>query len=361
MKISVLGAGAVGCMIAGLIRSNDPSVEIWLHTRGKHATVMQNRGLVQLRGECGAHDVPVHVCRDISDIANSELILLTVKSAATDQLLSAAVPHIGDARVVSLQNGLNQHVLSRWLDDSQFLVGITTTNMSVVQPGIVEMHHIGPTLLGRSVDSTAQQSNRVQERDRQVLAILARSGLPMIGHHPIEQVQYNKIASNALGYTSALSQSNYAIDCLLDQQWRETIAIPLLRESTRVVAAAGIEMARVPSPSDALRLQQALWLLKFPIIRCPIARLIRRRGTPRLVYSVEQDLLRGRPTEMRFVNGEIVRLAQQVGTPAPLHQLSLELVEELEAAQSPRFFTKREVIDRFAQLQLNSTSFGSHR
>jgi 2-dehydropantoate 2-reductase len=164
------------------------------------------------------------------------------------------------------------------------------------------------------------------------------------------EVQINKISVNSLGYTSALSRSNFANECLMDPRWRRTIAVPMLAESERVLAAAGITIAHVPGPSDVLRLRKALKLLDKPLARYPISWLIRRRGTPRLIYSVEQDLLRGRPTEIDFVNGEIVRLGKQYGVDALLHQLSVDIAHELEQRHEDRFLSRDEVIQRFASL-----------
>ena len=147
-----------------------------------------------------------------------------------------------------------------------------------------------------------------------------------------------------------MSRSNFATECLLDPKWRRTIAVPMLAESARVLVAAGIAIAHVPGPSDVLRLRKALKLLENPLARIPISWLIRRRGTPRLIYSVEQDLLRGRPTEIDFVNGEIVRLGKQHGVDAPLHQLSVDLAHELEQRPDDRFLEREDVIRRFASL-----------
>jgi len=112
--------------------------------------------------------------------------------------------------------------------------------------------------------------------------------------------------------------------------------------------AAGVKLAHVPGPSDVLRLRKALRLLDIPVVRKPVSWLIRKRATPRLIYSVEQDLARGRPTEIDFVNGEIVRLANQHGVDAPLHQLSIDIAHELEQRPSERFLTRNEVIRRFS-------------
>lgn len=347
MKVSVLGAGAVGCMIAGLMKRHDPSIDLWLYARGEHAAQMTRTGMMELRGECGTSQVKVNVFKSIADIANSDLVLLTAKSTATEEIIQAAKPYIGNSILVSLQNGINQHTLGRYLDASQYFVGITATNMSIQSPGVIELHLAGPTIIG---PPQGEPVNRGVTFNPPFLNLLRKSGLPMLGHEPIWEVQFNKISVNSLGYTSALSRSNFATECLLEPTWRRTIAVPMLEESARVMAAAGIKIAHVPGPSDVLRLRKALRLLENPLARLPISWLIRRRGTPRLIYSVEQDLLRGRPTEIDFVNGEIVRLAQQHGVDAPLHQLSVDLAHELERRDEDRFLARDEVIRRFAKL-----------
>lgn len=348
MKVSVLGAGAVGCMITGLMKKQDPSIDLWLHARGDHADQMRQSGKMELRGKWGSSFVDVNVCQTIADIANSDLILLTVKSAATEEIMRQAKPFIGTSTVVSLQNGINQRTLARFLDASQFFVGITATNMSIQSPGVIVLHLDGPTIIG---PPQFEASIRDSIFNPPCLQLLAKSGLPMLGHSPIWEVQFNKISVNALGYTSALSRSNFATECLLDSAWRHVIANPMLDESAMVLAAAKIKIVHVPGPSDVLRLRKALRFLDVPIVRQPISWVIRRRANPRVVYSVEQDLLRGRPTEIDFVNGEIVRLAKQHGVKAPLHELSVELAHELEQRSSERFLPRDEVIRRFADAQ----------
>lgn len=348
MKISVLGAGAVGCMITGLIKRHDPAVDLWLLGRGAHADRMRQTGDMELRGDWGSCRVPVNVCDSVADIAGSDMILLTVKSTATDEMMAAAKPYIDDAVLVSLQNGINQDTLKLYLDPSQYFVGITATNMSIESPGVIALHLNGPTIIGPPDIWDPRDPNCENAEAPPCLRLLAKSSLPMSFHTPIRAVQYNKISVNALGYTSALSRSNFATECLLEPRWRRIVAAPMLAESASVMDAAGIVMAHVPGPSDVMRLRKAIKLLDTPLIRHPISWIIRRRGTPRLIYSVEQDLLQGRPTEIDFVNGEIVRLARLHGTTAPLHQLSIDITHELEHRRSDRFLNREELIERFA-------------
>ncbi len=51
-----------------------------------------------------------------------------------------------------------------------------------------------------------------------------------------------------------------------------------------------------------------------------------------------EDIERGRKTEVDYLNGEIVRLADSVGAKAPINRRVVELVHEVEArgAGSPK-------------------------
>ncbi|TVP98520.1 MAG: ketopantoate reductase family protein [Planctomycetaceae bacterium] len=343
MKVSVLGAGAVGCLIGGLIRRADPKVELCLMARGEHRDRIREQGGVELRGPWGSDLVPARVGDEWSDIAGSDLVLLTVKSTATDEVLRSAAPFLGAATVVSIQNGINQHVMRRYLPDSQILLGVTTANMSVNEPGCITHHLAGPTVVGPAVEGLpAGGFATTVER-------LWLPDMPLKWCDPITSIQYNKIALNSLSYVSSMSRSNYTLECLLQADWRHHVALPLLQEGFRILKAAGIRLKSTPGPSDVIRLRLGLRLLDLPLIRRPIERKIAKHGNPRLVFSVEQDLLKGRLTEIDYVNGELVRLAEQHQVDAPLNRLAVEIAHDLERREAPRFLDRDEMIRRFRE------------
>jgi 2-dehydropantoate 2-reductase len=84
-----------------------------------------------------------------------------------------------------------------------------------------------------------------------------------------------------------------------------------------------------------------------PAIAFGARRLFNRRP---IVFSLQQDLERRKPTEVDYVNGEIVRLAGSVSFTAPASDLVVRLVRELEQRGGGSFFSRDEVIQRFAEL-----------
>ena len=92
-------------------------------------------------------------------------------------------------------------------------------------------------------------------------------------------------------------------------------------------------------------------MLEVPVIGTAI-----RSGAERtynrkpIVFSLYQDLLRGKDTEVDYINGEVVRLADCHGQSAPYNQRVVELVHELEQLPPGTFRTRDEVLNQFREL-----------
>ena len=102
MKVAVLGAGAVGSMMGGLIKHGAPDVEVLLFARGEHREAMRQQGGVVLRGPWGNARVPVPVADHLEELRHSDFVLPTVKSPATEAAIRSAADHLGNAIVVSM-------------------------------------------------------------------------------------------------------------------------------------------------------------------------------------------------------------------------------------------------------------------
>lgn len=345
MKVSVLGAGAIGSMLGGLIKHRDPAVEVVLVARGEHGQRMRERGAVVLHGPWGTCAAPVDVTEDVSAIAGSDLVLLTVKSQATDEALQSAAPYLGEAVVVSIQNGINRHTIARHVPLERLAIGMTATNMAVLTPGEVSLQLDGPTILG---GPPGHERGAAVER---AVEILRRGGLRIERHDNVAGVQYNKLAINALGCASVLSASNFITECVLDRPWRHAVGNPVLDECIAAFTAAGIRLEPIPGVPDADRFRRVLKLLDLPLAG-RIAGFVARRKFDRkpIVFSILQDLRRRKTTEIDFINGEVVRLARERGGDAPANALVVAMVRELERRGDGTFFAREEAIERFAAL-----------
>jgi len=348
MKVSVLGAGAIGSMLGGLLKHDAPDLDVVLIVRGEHGRVIEERGSLLLDGLWGTREVPIQSSFDPSAVAGSEFVFITVKSQATAEAARAAAPHWAGAIVVSIQNGVNDERLAALVEPGRLVMGMTATNMALVEPGRVSLQLGGATVLG---PPAGQHASGAAESAAAVLGRIRAASLKFLAHPNALGVRYNKLAVNALGYASCLSASNFITEALADRPWREAVGLPIVRECQRVFDRAGIKLARIPGVPSVPRLERFLRLMSAPVVGPAITfgarRLFNRRP---IVFSLFQDLERRKPTEVDFINGHVARLATSVGTTAPANVLVVELVRELERRGDGTFFDREEVVRSFGHL-----------
>jgi 2-dehydropantoate 2-reductase len=346
MKVSVVGAGAIGSMLGGLIRHHRPDIDVLLVVRGEHGRVLSERGAVRLEGPWGTRDVAIATTSDVADIAGSDYVLFSVKSQATAEAVAGAAPYLDDAVVISIQNGINEEALLRHVAPQRLVMGMTATNMAILEAGAVSLQLDGASVVGPAPDrANAAAATRAAE-------LLRHTGLQFEEHPNVLGVRYTKLAFNVLGYVACLSASNFITEAICHREWRRAVGLPLLNECAATFAAAGIELAKIPGRPDVGSLRRLLGLLDMPVVGAVVA-LVARRIYDRkpIVFSLYQDLLHGKPTEVDYINGHVVRLAHAHGMAAPLNELAVAMCHELEARGPATFFDRDDVIERLAAAQ----------
>jgi 2-dehydropantoate 2-reductase len=352
MKVSVLGAGAVGSMFGALLKRDAPDIDVMLIVRGEHGNAIHKRQAVVVDGPWGERAVPVQASFDCADIAGSDIVFVTVKSHASEQAARAAARYWSDATVVSIQNGINERLLARHVDARQLVMGMTATNIAIVEPGRVSLQLGGATILGPPLGHAASQ--RV-DTSTNVMRRIHCHALRFGSSTNIAGMRYNKLAVNALGYASCLSASNFISEALCDRAWREAVALPIIAECRRVFARAGIPLETIPGVPSLRRIERFTRMMSWPAIGRGIKFGARRKFDRKpIVFSLQQDLKRGKPTEVEHINGEVVRLEATVGTTAPMNAEVVRMVHELEQRGAGSFFSRDEVIRRFERVLVAS-------
>ena len=348
MKVSFLGAGAIGSMFAALLKHYAPELDVLVVVRGAHGQAISETGEVQTVGPWGTRAVPLAWSFDPADVAGSDIVFVTVKSQGTAEALQQASAAIGDAIVVSIQNGINDPSYLSVLPAERIVMGMTTTNMAVLKPGSVSMQLDGCTLFG---PPSGHDDMTATQRTVELLKRIQVPGLDFQSHPNITGIRYNKLTLNALGYASCLSASNFITEALFHRAWRHVVARSLVEECKRVYQAAGIELARIPGRSDLSQVEKLMLALDVPILSKVVQLGIKGKfeRSP-IVFSLYQDLHRGKPTEVDHINGQVVRLAESAGVPAPVNRELVAMTHELEQQPPATFFKRQDIIDRISKV-----------
>ena len=315
VRVCVYGAGSIGCYVGGRLEATGTAVTFV--GRERLAREVAEHGLHLTDYEGAALDVPpsdVRFATTPEGAAEAELVLVTVKSAGTDEagreLAGVLRP---DALVASFQNGLhNADELRRHLPGHAVLTGMVQFN--VVNRGAGRFHH----------GSEGRLEIEHDPRLGAFLPLFARAGLPLVVHDRMAPVQWAKLVLNLNNPVNALSNLPLKEQLAL-RDYRRCTALAQA-EALALLAAAAIAPARLtPLPPS--------WIPAM--LRLPDFVFTRLAGKmlaidPQARSSMWEDLEAGRTTEVDYLNGEIVRLAERLGRHAPVNARLVALVHDAE-------------------------------
>jgi 2-dehydropantoate 2-reductase len=325
LRIGVMGAGAIGCYVGGCLAADGADVVFVGRERVKKELEASGLVLSGLDGSSG-RVVPkdrIAFATDASALADCDVVLCCVKSGQTretgEQLAKALK---SSAIVASLQNGVrNADVLRECLGDHVVLGGIVSFNVVSKGGGTFRRATSGPLVLEKL--DTAESDPRVAA----LADMLTTAGLAPELVADIRPLQWSKLIMNLNNAVGALSDRP-TVDLLSVDGYRRILRA-LMSEALGVLRAAKVPTGRLgPLPTSFLPI-----VLGLP---SPLFRLIASAQVkidPSARSSMWEDLTRNRPTEVDYLNGEVVRLASECGAAAPLNARIIELVHEAEAAQ----------------------------
>ncbi|MCT1514125.1 2-dehydropantoate 2-reductase [Dietzia cercidiphylli] len=322
LRITVIGAGVVGCYLGGRLARH---ADVTLVGRPHVLDPIRAVGLTVESGE-GVED-RLHVPAEALTLAEtpvavrrSDVVLVCTKAGSTASATAEFVPYLRPGSlVVGLQNGLHSADLIReGVDDTPVIAGIIPFNVA----------RTGPATYRRT--STGEIRIAEHPLAAPLVRVMEEADLRVRATDDIQAVLHGKVLLNMNNAVQALSGLPLRTE-LLDRDLRRCVAL-CQAEASRVFTAAGV-VSRVPIAVPAGMLPSVM-RLPTPVFR-RLARAVMRvdaDGTS----SMNDDLVRGRPTEIDILQGEVVRMGRYLGVETPACAHMVELVHEAERAGPDR-------------------------
>lgn len=297
-KIVVLGAGSVGCFFGGVLAK--AGHDVTLIARPNHVEAINKNGLYM---DCQSFKeyVAVKAQTNYGPLANADIVLCCVKSPDTESVINDVKPHLNkNALILSLQNGVDNAERIAKLVDNPIYPTVVYVATAMVGPGCLKHFGRGELVLGSlgaEFDHLSELPEFFQKANipcdispnikkdlwLKFLVNCSYNGISAIG-----QIQYGKMVSNQ------------EIVDLIEQITRECLAVAnkegvviTAQEAARANDTIGITMSGQKS-------------------------------------STAQDLVKGKLTEIDYLNGLIVRRAAEHGLQAHANQAVYALVKMLE-------------------------------
>lgn len=294
MEIIVLGAGAIGSLYGAMLASAN---QVTLVGRADHVRAIEENGL-RVEG-IEARTVRVRAATRVEELKSNSLILLTTKVPATASALESVAPLVrDDTTIVALQNGLDADEIARGALGGCGVVlrGISQFGAIFERPGAIRYMVKGYTLL------------EDHERSLQIANVLTAAGLDCRITSNIETEVWRKLVFNCVvnPITTILgSEVGQIVDPDLNR-----LKQLVIDECVAVATAEGISLG-----TDLMAEIDAAYA-----------------GSPNIV-SMQQDLLRRRPTEIDYLNGAVAALGARHGLACPVNDGLTKIIRAMEAAR----------------------------
>jgi 2-dehydropantoate 2-reductase len=300
MRVTIFGAGALGSVIGALMADSQP---VTLICRQDHAREINAHGL-RLDGLEERNTFPLALTGP-EGLPVQDLVIVTVKAYDTRTALHSIAPMLGDdTSVLVIQNGLTVLRDVKELHPGA-LIGMASLGAQFMGPGHVRFTGLGELVMGNP-DDAGDPGAIAMESFRTTGIPCHRSG------NMTKEVWKKAVISSCINPLTALTRKRNAI--IVDDQGINDLADLCFKESFRV----GLSTGHL-SPED----------MRFTDVE-KVA-----RATALNRSSMLQDVERLKRTEIKHINGEIVRTGVEVGLDVSLNRILVSLVSALTTRPDP--------------------------
>jgi 2-dehydropantoate 2-reductase len=318
-RVAILGAGSTGCFIGGCWLA--AGLPVTFIGRERIAAEITKTGLTisDFSGmQTSFSDVDYRT--DPAAVAEADIIALCVKSGSTEDAIHDISAHARDgALVISFQNGIrNFDLLEETLSD-RFEVARGLVSYNVAYLGEGRFHKgVAGVLWAGDLPRTRILSERIGEGPAKLCLSDDMLGLA-----------WGKLLINLNNAVNALS-GRTLLEQLKQRDYRRVVAASQ-REGLALLNAAGIQPAKVGAVGPAVLprvIDSPDWVFRNIFLK-------KWKIDEKARSSMADDLTAGRKTEVDYLNGELVALAEQLGREAPINRKIVELVRAAEAGAAP--------------------------
>jgi 2-dehydropantoate 2-reductase len=317
LQVAIFGAGSIGCFVGGAWAAAGVAVGFVGRERigreiAEHGLTLTDYSGWQVRLAPDQVDFSTKPAA----LARADVVALCVKSTGTQAAAKEIARHAKKgALVVSFQNGVsNVDTLNAALKGRfETAAGMVPYNVAALGQGRFHKGVAGD-LVAEDVPALRALAERIGDGPAR---LRLSSDMPAIA--------WGKLLINLNNAVNALS-GRTLLEQLKARDYRRVVAASIV-EALELLQAAGIEPAKIgPVPPKLLPHVIASPDLIFNNLFLKIQKIDARARS-----SMADDLKSGRPTEIDFLNGEVVRLAQRLGRKAPVNAAIVSLVRQAEA------------------------------
>ncbi|WP_028982886.1 ketopantoate reductase family protein [Sporolactobacillus terrae] len=312
MKIVVIGAGAMGLRYGVLLQEAGNDVHFVDTWEPNVEAIKKNGGVHVWRDGKDERFVDVSISYPEAYHEAPELAIVFVKDMHTVETMERCKPFIGEnTYVMTNQNGFGgAEYIAQFVPRTRIIAGTAMIATVLKGPGKVDF-------IGKRGGGHAHIVRVEGEPNDFIYKVADEMEKALM--HPTVQKDYMGTVWTKLVFNSVVNTLCTLMNIKMGQfaayKNAKEMARKLIDEAYTAIDAEGIKMEET---KDAL-VDQVMYVSEV--------------GNPRHYPSMHQDMSTNRPTEVDYINGAIVRLAEKHGLQAPYHAMLVDLVHLKEESR----------------------------
>ena len=302
--VAVVGAGGMGALFGAILA--DGGLEVTLvDTNREHLAAIRRDGL-RISGRGGEISQKIAVEHDVAKVRHADIVLVQCKGTSTREA-ALAMTHLAEAGAIfiSFQNGLgNEDILAEILGEDHVFGGLTSMAGALTGPGQIRDFDRVPSYIG-------EWQGGMSARAERIAATFSAAGLETHASADIRAEIWKKLLGN-MTMSAVSGVTNLTSAEILRIEPLRQVCFTALDEALSIAHSQNIDLDR-----DAV--VRGLELMTAP------------GGTGDNKSSLCLDVLARRPSELEFIYGKPLQLAEAAGLAVPTLRSLYGLVRGIES------------------------------
>ena len=301
MKIAIIGTGGVGAYFGGKMAK--AGFDVTFLARGEHLKAISENGMTVKSILGDFHLDSVKVTDTIKEIGECDLIVLAVKAWQINEIAGELKSIVGENSIIlPLQNGvLAVEELKVHFHEKYIISGLCQIFSKIESPGVVNHFGVIPKIIFGELD------NSITIRIQKIKQIFDVSGINSEISADIKAALWKKFIPICVSGLLAVSKTTYGE--LRELKETRQMMVELLKEIYRLSQKIGIHIE-----SDFVE-KAVAFIETFP---------------HETTSSLTRDVLEGKPSEIEYQNGTVVKLGIQYGIDTPINRFVYNCILPME-------------------------------
>ena len=311
MTIEIIGSGAMGMLFGARLALSGSKVRMWARTAAQ-ADLLNKEGISYTDLSSNTRVVPMTCLSSASAISTNDVtkwILLAVKQTAIDDSMISLLNHIASPHtpVICIQNGIgHMEKLRSKLPGISFVAAVSTEGALRTEQNSVKYTGKGSLWIEEWSDQWRQSMPLFHARN-EVISSLQSAVIDAHFSNDMDAMVLRKLLVNSV------------INPLTAIYGFKNGRLPLHPLSHQLMKALFTETLGILEATYGRVLGEHLW--EFVLKVCD--------DTANNESSMLSDVRAQRQTEVKWINGGVIQLANRINTQAPLNNAMVALVESL--------------------------------